>query len=208
MRKRQLASLLLLLLASGCTCSAESDDAEPRREPAPASAAASGDALAPADLLDIYPDATPSHDAGPPPLPSASGEAPTPGPTPTLPDNPTLPEDRTSSEREPGTIMAGYGIPAHRSLVHLCGKRVIRAGGSLVWDAFTSPLTPDQLIAAYRKRLGERGFGKEGSGGTWRLGGASARVLTITDAGKPGRHRICEEKPPRDAKSAVVVSRQ
>ena len=176
---------------------------------------------------DLPAEGAPQRSGGPP---SASTEAqPKASPTPVgvgatsedrddphidLPDPPKPPGLRSGSPgpKQDQSIFDGYGLPWHATAVHLCGKRLLHAGGKQsVWDAFWSKALPQKLVADYRKRLGERGFTAEAAGGIWKLPAGSPdphRTLRILDAASSGEHQSCDERPSPKAKSVIILTRR
>jgi hypothetical protein len=107
-------------------------------------------------------------------------------------------------------ILKDYGFPSHVGLTRLCGERVYSENGEIIWDAFASEETPANLIDYYHQKLGDAGFTKDGERGTWRLPAKSAhpqRVLEILPAGANAPYKSCENRPPANTKSILMVSK-
>ena len=107
-------------------------------------------------------------------------------------------------------IFKGYGFPVHNGLTHLCGERVYDSGVEITWEAFASPARPSELIAYYRRKLGDAGFTEEGSKGLWRLPASAPRpqrFLEIMPAGADAPYKSCDKSPPANTKSIIMISK-
>src|SRR5205809_5528115 len=75
-----------------------------------------------------------------------------------------------SYSKEPTYDSWGLGIPLHDEMKHLCGGNVLgQHGEEIIWEDYTSGLSPAQLVADYQKKLGKEHFEPKGEGGTWRF---------------------------------------
>jgi hypothetical protein len=107
-------------------------------------------------------------------------------------------------------IFKDYGFPSHSGLVRLCGERVYSESGEITWDAFASEDKPSDLIDDYHQKLGDAGLTRDGERGTWRLPAKAARpqrVLEILPVGTNAPYKSCENRPPANTKSIVMVSK-
>jgi hypothetical protein len=134
-------------------------------------------------------------------------------PPTSMPDPPPPPTMRPDAGGY-GAVVAifdGYGFPAHPRVEHLCARRVYQAGGRhLTWDAFASNDEPQNLVAHFKFRLGDKGFSAQGGGGVWRLPAGAptpARTLTVLSTGQLGPHDDCQKKPAPTAKAVLILSR-
>ena len=104
-----------------------------------------------------------------------------------------------------------YQFPVHPKLTHLCRGHVLgSAGEEITWDAFASPARPSQLVAYYRRKLGDAGFTREDRGGIWRLPADAARperVLEVSGVGADNPSRECEKRPPANSRAIILLSR-
>lgn len=98
-----------------------------------------------------------------------------------------------------------YGFPAYSAASHLCGKRDLGQSEPITWDAFVSADAPERVVAAYKRRLGERGFTAAGAGGSWTF---PERSLTVLSPDQTGKHKSCDAKPSPAAKSVLVLTRR
>jgi len=109
-----------------------------------------------------------------------------------------------------GSIFKSYGFPSHPDLTHLCQKRVYGSGSEITWDAFVSKAEPPEVVEYYLRKLSKAGFTREDKGGTWRLPAGNARpqrVLNIIPVGTDNPARECEEHPPSDSRTIILLSR-
>ena len=108
-------------------------------------------------------------------------------------------------------IFRFYQFPSHPKLTHLCQQRVRGSSGEeITWDAFASPARPSQLVAYYRRKLGDAGFTREGAGGMWRLPAAAPRperVLEVSGVGADNPASQCEKRPPANSRAIILLSR-
>lgn len=107
-------------------------------------------------------------------------------------------------------IFKDYGFPSHSGLTRLCGERVYSKDGEIIWDAFASEERPADLINDYHQKLGDAGFTKVGERGTWRLPVRAAhpqRVLEILPVGTDAPYKSCENRPPANTKTILMVSK-
>lgn len=106
-----------------------------------------------------------------------------------------------------------YQFPVHPNLTHLCRGHVLgSAGEEITWDAFASPVRPSQLVAYYRRKLGDAGFAREGGGGIWRLPADAPhpeRVLEVSGVkvGDDNPSSQCEKRPPANSRAIILLSR-
>lgn len=108
------------------------------------------------------------------------------------------------------SIFRSYEFPGHPNLTHLCQRRVYGSGHEITFDAFASSARPSQLVAYYRRKLGDAGFTEEGQGGFWRRPADAPRpqrVLDIKAIGTDNPSSDCEKKPPANSRSIIIVSR-
>lgn len=108
------------------------------------------------------------------------------------------------------SIFQSYEFPSHPNLTHLCQQRVYGSGHEITWDAFASSANPSQLVAYYRRKLGDAGFTREGRGGFWRRPADTPRpqrVLDIKAIGTDNPSRDCEKKPPAKSRAVIIISR-
>ena len=116
-------------------------------------------------------------------------------------------EDSDSHE----AIFRFYQFPGHPNLTHLCRQHVRGASGEeITWDAFASPARPSQLVAYYRRKLGDAGFTREGVGGIWRLPANAERperVLEVSGVGADNPASQCEKRPPANSRAIILLSR-
>ena len=108
------------------------------------------------------------------------------------------------------SIFQFYEFPSHPHLTHLCQQRVYGSGREITWDAFASSARPSQLVAYYRRKLGDGGFTREGKGGFWRRPADAPRpqrVLDIKAVGTDNPSRGCEKTPPPNSRAIIIVSR-
>lgn len=108
------------------------------------------------------------------------------------------------------SIFRSYEFPSHPNLTHLCQQRVYGSGHEITWDAFASSAKPSQLVAYYRRRLGDAGFTREGEGGYWGRPADAPRpqrVLDIKAIGTDNPSSNCEKKPPANSSAIIIISR-
>jgi len=153
---------------------------------------------------------------------SAAGVASAASATPAPSDEPVLivmptpappPEARpdASGPRAVRAVFDGYGFPMVAYFEPLCANRVGHGDDIVTWDAFVSELSPGELVAAFKKRLGEAGFSANGEGGNWRLPAGSpspTRSLVVTAPTEHGPHDACANKPAKGAKSVLLLTRE
>jgi len=112
----------------------------------------------------------------------------------------------------PESVFDFYEFPVHPRLTHLCQQRVYsKAVHEITWDAFASPARPSQLLAYYRRKLGDAGFTKEGAGGSWSLPAdapSPRRILEVSRVGADNPARQCEKRPPANSRSIILLSRR
>ena len=107
-------------------------------------------------------------------------------------------------------IFKDYNFPGHPHLTHLCQQRVSGAGREITWDAFASPAAPREVVDYYRRKLGDAGFTREGEGGAWRLPAGAPhphRVLDVLASGTDNPSRACENQPPSNTRTIILLSR-
>ena len=108
-------------------------------------------------------------------------------------------------------IFDSYGFPASPELEHYCARRFMEPGGAKVtMDAFSSAKTEGELTALYTKRLGTRGREQGRQDTSWRLppeAKTPRRTLSISDPAAVGRQSSCEHRPPKTARSLLVLTR-
>ena len=107
------------------------------------------------------------------------------------------------------SVFRSYEFPSHPNLTHLCQRRVY-GSAHITWDAFATPARPSQLVAYYRRKLGDAGFTREGRGGSWRRPADAPRpqrVLSINAIGTDNPSSDCEKKPPASSRAVIIVSR-
>lgn len=116
------------------------------------------------------------------------------------------------NSNSPASIFRSYQFPGHPNVTHLCQQRVYSAAGhAITWDAFASPARPSQLVAYYRRKLGNAGFAREGAGGRWSLPAdapSPERILEVSGVGEDGPASECEKRPPANARSIILLSRR
>ena len=116
-------------------------------------------------------------------------------------------EDSDSTE----SVFRFYQFPVHPNLTHLCRERVHGSEGEeITWDAFASPARPSQLVAYYRRKLGDAGFIREGGGGRWSLPADAARperILEVSGVRADNPSRNCEKRPPANSRAIILLSR-
>ncbi|HEX8846029.1 MAG TPA: hypothetical protein VF791_15365 [Pyrinomonadaceae bacterium] len=108
------------------------------------------------------------------------------------------------------SIFQSYEFPSYPKLTHLCQQRVYGSGHEITWDAFASSAKPSQLVAYYRRKLGDAGFTRDGKGGFWRRPANAPRpqgVLDIKAIGTDNPARDCEKKPPSNSRAIIIISR-
>jgi len=113
------------------------------------------------------------------------------------------------------SIFKSYGFPSHPDLTHLCQKHVYGSGiygsgSEITWDAFVSKAEPSEVVEYYLRKLSKAGFTREDKGGTWRLPAGNPRpkrVLNIIPVGTDSPARACEENPPSDSRTIILLSR-
>ncbi|MEO1126974.1 MAG: hypothetical protein AAFX95_23295 [Cyanobacteria bacterium J06639_16] len=109
------------------------------------------------------------------------------------------------------SIFQFYQFPSHPNLTHLCRERVQGSSGEeITWDAFASLARPAQLVAYYRRKLGDAGFTSEGGGGRWGLPADAPRperVLEVSAVGAANPSRHCEKRPPANSRAIILLSR-
>ena len=108
------------------------------------------------------------------------------------------------------SIFQSYDFPSYPKLTHLCQQRVYGSGHEITWDAFASSAKPSQLVAYYRRKLGNDGFTRDGKGGSWGLPTDTPRpqrVLDIKAIGTDNPARDCEKKLPANTRAIIIVSR-
>lgn len=114
--------------------------------------------------------------------------------------------------KSPESVFEFYEFPGHPKLTHLCQERVYsKAGHEITWDAFASPARPSQLVAYYRRKLGDAGFTKEGAGGRWSLPAdaeSPRRILEVSRVGADNPARQCEKRPPAGSRAIILLSRR
>jgi hypothetical protein len=160
------------------------------------------------------PAAPPVASARPPepePEPNAKPEPPPPA-APEPPEPPTARSAAAATGVTVTDVFDDYGFPAYTGLAHLCGGRDLLGGGEQSsWDVFSSSDAPEQVVAAYTRRLGQSGLEREAGASTWRLPAGSPapdRSLRVVAPDRPGRHTSCATKPGADVKSVVIVTRR
>lgn len=193
-------TLLLIVGLFSWACRSTPERSEPGRPASDAAppSAASGPMTSSSAAVQPSPDAAPevAPELAAPELPS-----------PTRPPEPATAPSQPPSVQE---IFDHYGFPAYANLIHLCGRseRTLM-GDSARWDAFTTSDPLDRVLAAYRKKLGERGFTAAAGGGSWVLPtGGTERSLAVLPPSSPGTHQNCATPPKADTASVVVVSRR
>jgi len=121
-----------------------------------------------------------------------------------------------SYSEEPTYDSWGLGIPLHDKMKHLCGGNVLgQHGEEIIWEDYTSKLSPAQLLADYQKKLGMEHFEAKGQGGIWRFPRKRAgmvmsapdvmEILDITPIADYQPHG-CPKKPPAKALTVVEMS--
>jgi hypothetical protein len=152
------------------------------------------------------------------PSPAAASAVPTDTPGITVPVRmpqalpPPSARPLASSVAQRRDVLGDYGFPAYGNLTHLCARRVYEPGGDHVtWDAFASTDSPQRIVTAYRKLLGERGLTTEEDSTSWKLPAESSspnRILTILPPKAQGPHHGCDVEIPTAARSVVIASRR
>jgi hypothetical protein len=120
------------------------------------------------------------------------------------------PQAGGDSSNSNDSIFQSYQFPSHPNLRHLCQRRVYGSGHEITWDAFASSARPSQLVAYYRRKLGNDGFTSEGQGGFWRRPANTPRpqrVLDIKAIGTDNPASDCEKEPPANSRSIIIISR-
>ncbi len=101
-------------------------------------------------------------------------------------------------------------FPVEPGMTELCDGRVTPSGpgAHITWQAMGSTLTPEKLIAWYRKKLGDKGFEKTQDGGVWRRQDATvvAGVLSIHPIQTEGPHSQCRDKVKKGTKAVAIFS--
>lgn len=101
-----------------------------------------------------------------------------------------------------------HGFPLVRGLRHVCGGHIGNKQGR--WDAFATTASVTEIVAQYRRKLGEAGMeGDEHEGAMWRLPvGATKpkRLLEVLASTKDERWRDCDSALLAKAKCIVVAS--
>lgn len=107
-------------------------------------------------------------------------------------------------------LFDGYGFPPVPRLAHLCGKRLFGSDGrNFTTDAFASDDTPADVVAAFRARLGQRGFEARDEGGTWSVPAQHpTRTLRVDALTVAGPHESCARKPGASARAIVTLMRE
>ena len=108
------------------------------------------------------------------------------------------------------SIFRSYEFPGHPNLTHLCQQRVYGSGHEITWDAFASSAKPSQLVAYYRRKLGDAGYTRDGEGGSWSRPADAPRpqrVLDIKAIGADNPSSDCEKKPPANSRAIIIISR-
>ncbi|HYJ45867.1 MAG TPA: hypothetical protein VEV81_04570, partial [Pyrinomonadaceae bacterium] len=114
----------------------------------------------------------------------------------------------SSDPNEP--IFKEYGFPGHTGLTHLCGERVYGFKVEITWEAFASPARASEIIAYYRRKLGDAGFTAAGGKGIWRLPATAPRpqrVLEVMPVGADSPSKSCGKSPPAKTQSIIVISK-
>jgi hypothetical protein len=203
-----LKAVALLVASIAVFACSRNDPAEATKSAAPAtsanpSAAAQGPGSKQPEQTEPTEPAAPSSDLAD----AAIEEVPV-----AMPQPPPPPEARpdASGPAAVRAIFDGYGFPVVAYVEPLCARRIARGAGTFTWDAFVSELSPAELIAAFKKRLGDTGFSVRGQGGTWRLPAGSPaprRTIVVSAPGEPGPHDTCQDKPARGARSVLLLTR-
>jgi len=105
------------------------------------------------------------------------------------------------------TARTSHGWPVLGRLTRLCDGRVYGVGGSEIsWEVFTSPVSMDDVLAAYRSRLANLEGGRSGDAWLFRAssGGRTTRALEIRPTPPPVL-RDCPA-PPAHTRTFVMFS--
>ena len=118
----------------------------------------------------------------------------------------------------PSKIVKGdevHGFPLVPGLRHICGRHLTGVSGQpsrrteITWQAFATDASVGEIVAQYRRKLGEAGMKGDEHGATWRFpAGATMpkRLLEVSTSTKAGPWRDCDRALLAKAQCIVLVS--
>jgi hypothetical protein len=120
--------------------------------------------------------------------------------------------------RLPSNMVKGdevHGFPLVPGLRHVCGRHITGVSGQpsrrteITWEAFATDATVGEIVAQYRRKLGEAGMEGDEHGATWRFPVGTTkpkRLLEVSASTKDGPWRDCDRALLAKAQCIVLVS--